>query len=175
MEKFVTVCSPVDLKKSSEYVQQGVKRMFDIYYSYELKKLLRKQKINNPDKKFPEMRGVYSVIGFDTVFTARHAGYDNVEDYYQDCSPILRMREIEHNIEMIFAKDDPLISEGCLAKIPRNSQTIELNIQESGGHLGFYSDVPTRFNDNRWLDAYLFRTAENLFKRRDPILLREAA
>ena len=116
VEKFVSVCSPIDLKSSSDYVKEGFNRMFDIYYSYELKKILHKQKEDNPDKNYPDLKGVYSVIDFDTVFTASHAGYKNVEEYYKDCSPLKRLSEIKHKLEMIFAKDDPIISERCFQK-----------------------------------------------------------
>ncbi len=158
----MSVCSPVDLKSSSEFVKEGFNRMFDLYYSYELKKILQKQRENNPDKIYPELKGVYSVIDFDTVFTASHAGYNSVEDYYKDCSPLGRLSEIKHKLEMIFAKDDPIISERCLEKIPRDMDVLELNIQSSGGHLGFYSEVTTSFNDKRWLDEHLFKLAKNI-------------
>ena len=162
VKKFVSVCAPVDLKKSSEYVKEGLNRMFDIYYSFELKKILRKQKQDNPQSQYPSLNGVYSVFDFDAAFTASHAGYKNVDDYYADCSPLKRLSEIKHHIEMIFAKDDPLISEACLDRIPRDIETLELNIQNSGGHLGFYSENNTSFNDKRWLDEYLYKVASNI-------------
>lgn len=95
---------------------------------------------------FPErydasmLRGVWSIRKFDDVYTAPHAGFGNVANYYERASSLQFISRITVPTLIVHAQDDPFIP-----FTPFQHPDIEANPNVAllapahGGHVGFIS------------------------------------
>lgn len=139
--KAVAFCPPCNLQASAHQLSKCQNR---IYQRHLLKHL--GGKIALKKKMFPEafngleLRGIKSLIEFDRRFTAPLHGFRDAEDYWHSCSPLRRMQAIAVPTLVVSAANDPLLSEEChpLEAAAKNP-LLTVEIQQSGGHLGFIS------------------------------------
>lgn len=103
-----------------------------------------KDRVRRKSKHFP---GVFDVEGlaevqfvkdFDRLYTAKHGGFKDAQEYYERCSSLPHLEKIRLPTLIIHAQDDPIVPYEPLtdARVDANPNILLL-APETGGHVGF--------------------------------------
>lgn len=161
-EKVVAVSPPMQLDICSDRMNIGFAR----YYQYRLLKELN----NALDKKYDshdmhsllklkrqDIKNLKTFWDFDGAYTAPIHGFKDARDYYTKSSSKQFLKEIKTPTLIIHAKDDPFMTQGVIPTKSELSQSVELELTQRGGHVGFIGGGV--FNPVFWLEkrivAYL--------------------
>lgn len=81
-----------------------------------------------------------TIYEFDDQVTSAIHGFEDADDYYEQCSGRRFVEHIKTNTLLIHSRQDPLcpIESMPLAKINQNKHT-DFIITQEGGHVGFWS------------------------------------
>ncbi len=148
----VCTSSPLDLAECSESIQRPRNR---VYQNWLLRRLVRQtledpflgqscelMKILNGSKRIKVPK---SIREFDELITAPRWGYRDVDEYYQECSPIFGLLSDPTSLPptlLLQALDDPwvpAISAQELYKKKGNNLNLNFVFLSHGGHNGFHS------------------------------------
>ena len=161
IKKFLAVCCPLDLERSSQQLEKGSTKAFDKFYAHHMRLGVDARVKRHPHLEVPQLPKRFTLREFDEIYTAREAGFNNRADYYHKCSPIFKLDRLKRKVEVLLSKDDPLVPQDSWQPL-QNDPRVTLNIQKSGGHLGFIAARKTVFKDFRWLDEYIWRSLADL-------------
>lgn len=152
VQKVISLSPPTDLYSSVEMLGHEKNRFYEKYFL----RLLRFE-VKYRERRFPEVPKVIlprkmKIMDFDEIYTAPQAGFKSAMDYYEKCSSIWLVPEIEVPCYILFSEDDPIICAHSLdhLKLPAN---VRLYKTQHGGHLGFLGS-PLRGNFH-WMDKVL--------------------
>ncbi|MES2344638.1 MAG: alpha/beta fold hydrolase [Chlamydiota bacterium] len=140
---FIAVCAPLDLAHTVDRIQE---KRNQLYHSYYLKHISRQV------RAFSSQR-VQTLYEFDDVITAPLWGYEGANAYYQDCSSMRFLPNIEQTTHLLFAEDDPFISFDELKGLSL-ADSVHLWTTEHGGHMGFLGRTPNSYSPY-WMDHVL--------------------
>ena len=87
---------------------------------------------------------------YDDAYTAPIHGFSSAEDYYMKSSSKQYLKDITTETLIINSKDDPFMHNNALPRVSEVSKSVELELTEYGGHLGFVSG--TLFKPDYWLE-----------------------
>lgn len=85
-----------------------------------------------------------TIYDFDELVTAPLHGYLGAEDYYAKCRTTDRLSQIQTPTCFISSFDDPVLGEDCYPKLDQVSDSVELHLTHTGGHVGFVQGAPWR-------------------------------
>ena len=102
------------------------------------------------DQNFKEVQNLKTFWEFDGVYTAPVHGFDSAQDYYTKCSSKQFLKTISTPTLIIHSKDDPFMSEEVLPKQEELSQSIDFELSQNGGHVGFIAG--SFFKPHYWLE-----------------------
>lgn len=137
----VAVSPSIDLNASADAIEMRSNIIYSMRFVWSLRTRLRIKA-----RLFPEhydasmLRGVWTIRKFDDVYTAPHAGFGNVANYYEQASSSQFISRIIVPTLIVHARDDPFIPFA-----PFQHPDIEANpnvallAPEHGGHVGFIS------------------------------------
>jgi len=74
---------------------------------------------------------------FDDKITAPLHGFENADEYYEKCSSRQFLMHIRKPTLILHSKDDPFMWERTVPNEDELSPSVELELSESGGHVGF--------------------------------------
>lgn len=154
---FIAVCAPLDLAHTVDRIQEKRNQLYHSYYLKHISKQVR---------AFSSRR-VQTLYEFDDVITAPLWGYEGANAYYQDCSSIRFLPNIEQTTHLLFAEDDPFISFDRLQELSL-SDSVHLWITERGGHMGFLGKAPNSHSPY-WMDYVLFNWIDGNFSVNEQI------
>ena len=83
-----------------------------------------------------------SFAEFDDAVTAPLHGFRGKQDYYDRCSSVHYLKDIETPTLIINAVDDPFMTAKVIPTADRLSGDVTLEIAENGGHVGFIDGGP---------------------------------
>ena len=133
----VAVSVPYDLRLGSIILSKGFHRI----YEYRFLRTLR-EKLNKKRKRFPDLPKFSgsTIYEFDDQVTAPIHGFEDADDYYEQCSGRRFTADIAIDTLLVHSKEDPLcpVEAMPLAKINQNPYT-DYIITGEGGHVGFWS------------------------------------
>jgi len=155
LEKVVAVSPPMQLDVCSDRMNIGFSR----YYQHRLIKDLNIAL----DKKY-DKHDMYSLINlkrqdikylktfwdFDGAYTAPVHGFKDAQDYYTQSSSKQYLIDIQTPTLIIHAIDDPFMTQNIIPKKNELSKSVELELSQEGGHVGFISG--TLFKPEYWLE-----------------------
>lgn len=104
-----------------------------------------KQKVREKAKKFPELQiqhlsSVHNLMTFDDKFTAPMHGFKSALDYYQSCSALYALENIQIPTLIVNALNDPFLPTACYPyEILKSHEFVNLETPARGGHVGFCS------------------------------------
>ncbi len=131
----VAISAPCDLNKAEEALSP-------VYAYWFLKSLL--PKIREKMQRFPDnplgktVPRITSIREFDDFYTAPVHGFKDVDDYYQKCSSIHFLKNIEVPTLLLTAQDDPFLSQECIPfDIAEKHEYLHLLSPSKGGHVAF--------------------------------------
>ena len=146
------VSSPLDLILCSNCIERPRNFLYQKWLMQRLKRQLwdgyRNEGIVLPKSKLSKtIKGLKTIGEFDAKFTAPSWGFESLEDYYHQSSPIYRIGKLINKLPptlLIHAKDDPWVPYKSTLNL-KNSLSDSLDklnilITDKGGHNGFHSN-----------------------------------
>ena len=150
----VAACVPLDLHDSARELSKGFSKVYQYYLVEKMKRAIRR-KFNEYTAAFDWRRtmAARTFAEFDDAVTAPLHGFSGKDEYYDRCSSIRFLREIQIPTLIINALDDPFMSPAALPTAEQMSDTVTLEISRHGGHIGFidggYPWKPTYYLPDR--------------------------
>jgi len=150
IKKAVVFSVPMDLKACSLSI---IKRENRIYMYRFLRTL--KPKIDQKSRMFPDKidirdyRHVKTLYDFDHIFTAPLHGFDGADHYYQQCSSMHFVENINIPTLIVHALNDPIVPYSSLPlDLVSSLPNVGFEITKHGGHCGFRPSFLS--NGNYW-------------------------
>ncbi len=132
------VCVPLDLYKCAEALNKGLSKGYQRYLLKHMKAAVAR-KFDRHTAAFDWQRAMDArTFGeFDDAVTAPLHGFRGMADYYDRCSSVRFLDGIEVPTLIVNAVDDPFMTPGVLPHRDRLSDSVSLEISDTGGHVGF--------------------------------------
>jgi len=137
----IAVSPSIDLKASADAIETRSNTIYNLRFLWSLRTRMRRKAVLFPERyDASRLRGVWSIREFDDVYTAPHAGFGNVANYYERASALQFISRISIPTLIIHAQDDPFIPFASFRHpdIEANPNVVLL-APEQGGHVGFIS------------------------------------
>jgi predicted alpha/beta-fold hydrolase len=134
------VCAPLDLHLCSEALNVGFSKLYQRYLLKNMK-ISVQRKFDRHTAAFDWKRAMKATTfaEFDDAVTAPLHGFVGMKDYYERCSSGRYLKDIAKPTLIINAIDDPFMSPGIIPDSDLLSDSVSLEITDSGGHVGFIS------------------------------------
>ena len=138
LQAAVAVSVPLNLDKSSEALNSGFSKVYQTYLLKRMKKAVA-LKFDPHTAAFDWQRAMSATTfaEFDDAVTAPLHGFENKDDYYDRCSSVHFLKNIEKPTLIVNALDDPFMTPDVIPDASRLSEHVSLEVSESGGHVGF--------------------------------------
>lgn len=135
------VSAPLLLAESAERIKKG----FSKAYQRRLIKRLQRSVISKFDRldmsildlSIAQIKKLNTFLEFDDRVTAPLHGFKDALDYYEQCSSIDHLTNIETPSLYIHAIDDPFLTKKVIPEAEKMSTKIRFELSEFGGHVGF--------------------------------------
>nr|WP_299386712.1 alpha/beta fold hydrolase [Allomuricauda sp.] len=149
----VAISVPCSLRDSCEQLLMYK----NVLYAKRFKKHLI-AKLKQKQKLFPELisdkdiRSIKTLKDFDDVYTSKAHNFKNALDYYEQCSCLQFLDEIQVPVLIINAEDDSFLGRACYPiDVSEKSDLIHLEIPKYGGHVGFWGKDNVTYSEKRAL------------------------
>jgi predicted alpha/beta-fold hydrolase len=138
LDAAAAVSVPLDLHVCSEALTSG----FSTHYQSHLLKRMKNaviQKFDSHTAAFDWERAMEATTfaEFDDAVTAPLHGFSGKDEYYDKCSSIGFLKDIDRPTLIINSRDDPFMLPKMLPEAHQLSEQVTLEISEKGGHVGF--------------------------------------
>ena len=152
----VSVCAPLVLNDCALRLQSGFSRFYQKHLLNCLKSsLLEKAKYHDYSKlinlDIANLDQIKSFRTFDDLVTAPLNGFKDVDDYYKQCSSRQYLNQIKTPALIIHSLDDPFMTPDTAPEADELSDSVVLELSETGGHVGFVGG--SLFKPEYWLDS----------------------
>lgn len=147
------VSVPFELAAAARHLESGWSRL----YQWALVRRMRRSVLHKfADRACPvELHGLgacRTFRAFDDRVTAPLHGFADAADYYRRCSSRAFLRAVQVPTLIVQARDDPFLPAAALPDTREVSDTVRLEIQPRGGHVGFVAgNAPWRAQ--YWLET----------------------
>ncbi len=153
--KAVSVSAPMQLDICVKRMNIGFSKVYQSHLMKNLKRLLiEKYNQHDMEKKIGiSVKGVsklQSFWEFDDIYTGPIHGFSGADDYYQKSSSRQYLKTITTPTLILHALDDPFMTPQIVPDPSELSDSIELEISEHGGHVGFVGG--SVLNPEYWLE-----------------------
>ncbi len=161
ISKAVAISAPIDLKASAVSLDSGLNR---ILYTPMFVDSMRPKALAL-SKRFPgllddqRINNAKTIHDIDNAVTSVLYGAKDATDYYRKNASKPFLKNITLPTLIINAKNDPFLPPQFLPTVDEVSDSVTLDYQEQGGHVGFYS--PFVNNENSWLPSRIIKFLEN--------------
>ncbi len=141
LQAAVAICVPFELYKAVLRINRGFSRVYQWHLLGCLRnKLKQKLKMfSSSPVSMAKLATVRTMHDFDEHVTAPLHGFANANDYYVKCSSRAYLPYILRPTLLVQAKDDPFMTEDLLPGEDELSPLVQLELTDSGGHVGFVS------------------------------------
>lgn len=140
----ISICAPVQLELSASRLNEGWSQIYQwVLINSMKKKLVDKaeqfdfEKLIGLNKK--DIEQIKTFWEFDDLITAPLHGFKDVHDYYGRSSARQYLKKIKKPTLMIHALDDPFMEPDIVPDESELSKSVELELSQHGGHIGFIS------------------------------------
>ncbi len=143
--KKATVFSvPMNLHTSCEKISQPSNWVYSNRFLKSLQKKVIQKAKQYPSLDINPLNTIKTLQEFDDYFTGPIHGFKNAIDYYEQCSSIRFVTNIELPTLIINALNDPFLSEDCYPhELLKDHPHVVFESPQHGGHVGF-----AQFNKN---------------------------
>ena len=162
VHKAVAVSTPFDLSKCSNAMLNGFSRFYGRFFLRRLVRDLENKKEQFRDsgnneqlnllESFGNLGSLETLWSFDDKVTAPLHGFESAEDYYNKCSSLQFLTDINTPTLLVQSYNDPIIPPHALPRNEEMSEHIRIDLSKSGGHVGFASA-----SDRYWLENHIIR------------------
>lgn len=137
------VSVPFELAECAHRMNRGFSRVYRNHFLQTLRDKLRtKQALLRQHRieiDWDKTQAENDFWAFDHHVTAPLHGFSSVDDYYQRCSSRPKLKDIQRPTLIVHALDDPFMHPGVVPQPQELSNSIQLELSQHGGHLGFVS------------------------------------
>lgn len=134
----VSICSPLDLEKSSHKISKGFGKVYNWNFIRTLRdKALEKARLYPGVVNVEALKKVKTLYDFDEVFTSVVHGFKGAMDYWEKCSSLPLLPNIRVPTLVLNAVNDPVVGNEFLPKQSDASPFVALEYAPEGGHCGF--------------------------------------
>lgn len=151
-DAIIAVNPPVDLLQTSIEIGRGFNRIYELRFMHRLLREVRERNRAGLAGLPPALSRWSSLIEFDDLFTAPACGFESGRDYYEKCSAVSKLRQVQIPTVIIATEDDPFVPISAFEGA-QTSKAVFLHRERWGGHVGYVSRRWHR--GERWLDAAL--------------------
>ena len=151
----VSICAPVQLSVCANRMDCGFSRLYQRHLISHLKQKITDkseyidyQQLIGMSRK--DIKQINTFWQFDDQITAPLHGFNGVDDYYEQSSSRQYLKQITTPTLMLHALDDPFMTPEVLPDKSELSSSIELELSQYGGHIGFMSGHI--FKPTYWLE-----------------------
>ena len=150
----IAVSTPVDLEGCMKELLKKRNLLYHKNFLNTLKSKLEEKRVIFPDKiSEKEFQKISTLKDYDDLYTSKFNGYKDALDYYQQCSSLPYLSQIELPTLILNAENDSFLSSTCYPKnIALKSDHLHLEISQYGGHVGFIDKGNYYYNEIRTLD-----------------------
>ena len=132
------VCVPLNLHECADALNIGFSKIYQRYLLKRMKEsVTRKFDSHTAAFDWNKAMGARTFAEFDDWVTAPLHGFKNMKDYYDRCSSMHFLKDIERATLVINALDDPFMTRDVIPADDQLSEFVILEVAESGGHVGF--------------------------------------
>ncbi len=144
IQQAIVYSVPLDLHSSCLTISRAENRIYAFKFLLSLKEKIRRKAQTHHELDTRHLDKIKTLQEFDDFFTAPLHGFDNALHYYESCSSIRFVKNIQIPTRIINARNDPFLSPECFPEERlREHPFVQLLSPERGGHVGF-----TQFNSN---------------------------
>jgi predicted alpha/beta-fold hydrolase len=151
----ISVSAPLELESCADAIDGGFSKIYQTHLLNNLNESLREKcethdmlSLINLNKK--NIKNIKTFWEFDSAYTAPIHGFDSAQDYYTKSSSKQFLKHIKTNTLIIHSTDDPFMTPKILPNKNEVSSSVELEIYENGGHVGFIEG--SIFKPKFWLE-----------------------
>lgn len=138
VETAVAVSVPFRLGECSAAINEGVSKLYQRHLMGRMLRTARaKLELFHAAGFDPDLSSLHTFREFDDALTAPLHGYEDAEDYYEQCSSIGFLKDIRKPTLVIHAKDDPFMRTDTAPGNEDISPAVDVELSEHGGHVGF--------------------------------------
>lgn len=157
----VAVSTPFALEYCSQAMLRGASRVYGQYFVRRLVKDFRMKQQHlgefNPEQAqiiaaLGDTAAIASIWEFDDKITAPLHGFEGAVDYYRRCSSLGFLKGIEADTLLIQSRNDPMIPLQSIPKPEELPASVQLQLTDKGGHVGFVSSSPGNWLEQRILN-----------------------
>ena len=132
------VSVPLNLHACSEALNKGISRGYQRHLLKRMKEAVER-KFDRHTAAFDWQRAMNATTfaEFDDAVTAPLHGFANKDDYYDKCSSVHFLKDIQTPTLIVNALDDPFMTPGAIPEADRLSEYVTLEVSDHGGHVGF--------------------------------------
>jgi len=161
IEAAMAVSVPYRLASCADRVDQGFSKVYRYHlisamkqHIAEKKRYFAQQGIEDELARLNalgDLRKIRSFWQFDHQVVAALNGFDDVHDYYAQCSSFGYLKNIRVETLLVNALDDPFMNESVLPQEAELANNMRLISPENGGHVGFMMKQQGRLG--YWLES----------------------
>lgn len=162
VQRAVAVSTPFDLASCSQAMLNGLSQLYGNYFLRRLMRDLQAKQQHFATTGNRQQLEILTALGdlamvrtlwdFDERVTAPLHGFGDAADYYTRCSCINYLARISKPTLLVQSFDDPIIPPRALPGAHHMSSEVQIDLSESGGHVGFASA-----HDPFWLEHRILR------------------
>jgi len=150
----VAVSVPCDLGASLKELNKTHNFLYSQRFLKNLKKELRLREAHFPSEiNIKEITNCNSLLAIDELYTSKAHGFKDAADYYQQCSCLGFLSNINIPTLLINAKNDTFLAPNSYpVQLAENSKNLYLEIPPHGGHVGFIRHKKPYYHEERALE-----------------------
>lgn len=138
--KTIAISAPCHLESSAYYLNRWSAKIYlnNFLRSLEKKIIIKHQLM--PDKlSIKGMDQIKTFHDFDNRYTGPMHGFKDAHEYYTNSSSLFYLEQIKIPTLIINAQNDPFLARECYPiQVAENHNFVNLEMPESGGHVGFF-------------------------------------
>ena len=164
----VAVSVPFQLQDAGDRLEKSFSRVYQKHLLASCQKKYQEKFANQPsplddDLDVSELDTFYD---FDNQITAPLHGFEGADDYYKQSSSRQFLKHIRKPTLILHSKDDPFMWERTVPLDEELSPSVELELSEEGGHVGFVGGKHP-FNVEYWVDKRIVEWLNSLRDEND--------
>ncbi|MBL0721480.1 MAG: hydrolase [Sulfurovum sp.] len=142
LTRAVSISAPLDLSVCANKINKGFSKIYQFRLMRHLKSsLLAKYRVHDMKNIIGidehGVKNMKTFWDFDNIYTGPIHGFRNAQHYYEESSAKGYLKNIETKTLIIHSLDDPFMTPEILPTSDEVSNSIDLEIYNKGGHVGF--------------------------------------
>ena len=157
----IAVSVPFQLEHAGDRLEKSFSRVYQKHLISSCQKKYKQKFVDKPSPLTVDVDQLNTFYSFDDKITAPLHGFTDADDYYQQCSSRQFLKHIQKPTLILHSKDDPFMWERTVPDENELSLSVELELSDSGGHVGFVGGKHL-FNVEYWVDKRIIQWLKSM-------------